>query len=146
MNPRDAIVVWIGDLLESLRSRLRAGGNTSGKRSRTAFGREGERLAERHLRRQGFRIVARNFRAVGAEIDLIAMDKNVLVFVEVKRLRDDNAGPPEEAIDDRKEEQIRRAAEMFALRYRAEEMLMRFDVIAISGVGRLRLEHFRDAF
>ena len=45
---------------------------------------EANGLRERHLRRSGYRILARNFRARGAEIDLVAMDGETLVFVEVK--------------------------------------------------------------
>ena len=48
------------------------------------LGRRGERAAEKYLRRSGYRIVARNFRAAGAEIDIVAMDGEALVFVEVE--------------------------------------------------------------
>src|SRR5208337_4732619 len=67
--------------------------------------------------------------------------------VEVKRRSSDAAGTPEEAVDRHKRDQIRRAAESFVRRYRAEGRMMRFDVIAISGAGRRpHLEHLRDAF
>ncbi len=56
-------------------------------RSQLPLGRRGERAAEKYLRRNGYRIVARNFRAAGAEIDLVAMDGETLVFVEVKTRR-----------------------------------------------------------
>src|SRR5271167_661654 len=104
MNPRGSIdraVEW----LHALRAQL-------------PLGRRGERAAEKYLRRSGYRIVARNFRAARAEIDLVAMDGDVLVFVEVKTRRSRGAGAPEEAVDERKQKQIRRAAEMFATRYR----------------------------
>ena len=54
---------------------------------RIALGRRGERIAERYLRRKGYRILERNFRGAGAEIDLVAMDGETLVFVEVKTRR-----------------------------------------------------------
>jgi hypothetical protein len=63
-----------------------------------ALGRRGERAAERHLRRCGYRIVARNFRAAGAEIDLIAMDGDTLVFVEMKTRSSASAGAPVDAL------------------------------------------------
>ena len=97
--PRDLIArasAWIAEL-----------------RARVPLGRRGERAAEKYLRRNGYRIVKRNFRAAGAEIDLVAMDGDVLVFVEVKTRRSRDAGAPEEAVDERKQKQIRRAAEIF---------------------------------
>ncbi len=111
------------------------------------LGRRGERAAEKHLRRNGYRIVARNFRAVGAEIDLVAMDGETLVFVEVKTRRSLAAGAPEEAVDERKQQRLRRAAEVFATRYRAEDTEMRFDVVAVDASGkRLEIELLRNAF
>lgn len=133
MNPRDLIdraVSW----LKALRAQL-------------PLGRRGERAAEKYLRRTGYRIVARNFRAAGAEIDIVAMDGDTLVFVEVKTRRSRDAGAPEEAVDERKQKQIRRAAEIFATRYRADEVTMRFDIIAIDASGkRLEIELLRNAF
>jgi putative endonuclease len=111
------------------------------------LGRRGERAAEKHLRRIGYRIVARNFRAAGAEIDLVAMDGDTLVFVEVKTRRSRDAGAPEEAVDERKQKRMRRAAEIFATRYRADEVEMRFDIIAVDASGeRLKIELLRNAF
>src|SRR5208282_594649 len=145
MMRRGTISDRIGAWLDGLRTRFSSRGSVG--MSRFALGRHGEYLAERHLRHQGFRIVARNFRAAGAEIDLVAMDHDTLVFVEVKRRSSDAAGTPEEAVDRHKRDQIRRAAESFVRRYRAEGRMMRFDVIAISGAGRRpHLEHLRDAF
>src|SRR6202046_55546 len=116
MNPRDLIdraVSWV----QALRAQL-------------PLGRRGERAAEKHLRHSGYRIVARNFRAAGAEIDLVAMDGETLVFVEVKTRRSLDAGAPEEAVDERKQKRMRRAAEVFARRYGADEVEMRFDIAA----------------
>jgi len=116
-------------------------------RGRVALGRRGERAAERHLRRNGYRIVARNFRAAGAEIDLVGMDGDTLVFVEVKTRRSRAAGAPEEAVDERKQRRMRRAAEVFARRYRADEFEMRFDIVAVDASGeRLEIELLRNAF
>jgi putative endonuclease len=133
----------IGNALKNLRLRLIGAGAADA--SRSALGREGEQIAERYLKRQGFRIVARNFRARGAEIDLVAMDHDTLVFVEVKRLLD-GAGAPEDAVNRHKRQQIRRAAEAFIGRYRAGQYPARFDVVAIRGTERPHLEHLKDAF
>lgn len=115
-------------------------------RSQIPLGRR-ERAAEKYLRRNGYRIVARNFRAAGAEIDLVAMDGETLVFVEVKTRRSRIAGAPEEAVDERKQTRMRRAAEVFARRYRADEIEMRFDIAAVDASGRrLEIELLRNAF
>ena len=131
--PRDLVTrasTWIGNL-----------------RSQLPLGRRGERAAEKYLRRNGYRIVALNFRAAGAEIDLIAMDGETLVFVEVKTRRSRDAGAPEEAVDARKQTRMRRAAEVFARRYRADEIEMRFDIAAVDASGkRLEIELLRNAF
>jgi putative endonuclease len=125
----------------------RASGWIAELRAQLPLGRRGERAAEKFLRQSGFRIVKRNFRAAGAEIDIVAMDGDVLVFVEVKTRRSREAGAPEEAVDERKQKQIRRAAEIFATRYRADDVTMRFDVIAVDASGeRLEIELLRDAF
>ena len=114
---------------------------------RLNYGERSEHRAARHLKWRGYRIIARNFRAAGAEIDIIAKDRDTIVFVEVKARMSDTFGPPELAVDDRKQYRIRRAAEIFANRHHSDEMPMRFDVIAISGEGRgCRIDHLKDAF
>ena len=91
--------------------------------------------------------MARNFRAAGAEIDLIAAEGETIVFIEVKTRLGAAAGRPEEAVDGRKQERIRRAAQIYLSRHRAHDRPIRFDVVAISGRGReRRVELFRDAF
>ena len=122
------------------------GSSRSRSGRRLSYGERSEHLAARHLKWRGYKIIARNFRAAGAEIDLIMIDRGTLVFVEVKARMSSGLGPPELAVDHRKQYRIRRAAEAFA-RHRPEERPIRFDVIAISGDGRgCRLEHLKDAF
>jgi putative endonuclease len=114
---------------------------------RIALGRRGERIAERHRRRQGYLILERNFRGAGAEIDLIAMDGDTLVFVEVKTRRTAETGMPQEAVNSYKQRHLRRAGEVYAQSRRAHDRPMRFDVVAIleDGGGR-HLELLKDAF
>jgi putative endonuclease len=114
---------------------------------RQALGRRGERDAERYLKRRGYRILARNFRAAGAEIDLVAAEGGTLVFVEVKARRGLSTGTPQEAVDDRKQRRIRRAAEIYVARARAHDCPVRFDVVAIRMDGeRAQIELLKDAF
>src|SRR5271167_3612769 len=77
-----------------------------------ALGRRGEDLAHRFLRRQGFTIVARNYRlaAGDAEADLIAWEQDHLVFVEVKSRQTADHGPPERAVGPEKRAHLLRVA------------------------------------
>jgi putative endonuclease len=115
---------------------------------RIALGRRGERIAERYLRRHGYLILERNFRGAGAEIDLIAMDGDTLVFIEVKTRRTAETGMPQEAVNSYKQRHLRRAGEVYAQGHRAHDRPMRFDVVAIleDGGGRRSLELLKDAF
>jgi putative endonuclease len=116
-------------------------------RKRVPAGRRGEQVAARHLQRCGYIILARNYRAAGAEIDLIALDENTLVFVEVKFRNGPGFGTPLEAVDFKKRERIRRAARAFAEWRGVSDFPARFDVVALSGAGRSgRLELIKDAF
>jgi len=89
----------------------------------------------------------RNFRAAGAEIDLIAMDGDTIAFIEVKTRSSDFAGSAEDAVDGRKAERMRRAARVFESRNRAGNAPMRFDVVAIRADGRrMKIDLLKDAF
>ena len=116
-------------------------------RRRVDSGHRGEQVATRHLKRSGYIILARNYRAAGAEIDIIALDNSTLVFVEVKFRAGSGFGTPAEAVDLEKRERIRRAARAFAEWRGVPDLPARFDVVALSGAGRsCRLEVIKDAF
>ena len=107
----------------------------------------GERAAARHLRRRGYAILARNYRASGGEIDLVASDDGTLVFVEVKARSATGYGTPQEAVDERKQSRIRRTANAYRAEYGVGYLPVRFDIVAIIGVGRFRrLELLKNAF
>lgn len=132
--------VWLGDFFDCCYEELPW-------RKRLPLGQRGEGIARRHLRRCGYLILARNYRAMGAEVDLVALDASALVFVEVKARSDHEAGLPQEAVDDHKREQLRRAAEAYVAARRAHGVATRFDVVALTGTGRgRRLELIKDAF
>jgi putative endonuclease len=143
----DRIAGHIAAALDAVAERLWPERDRNHSRERVRLGRAGERMAARVLRRRGYRILARNFRAAGGEIDLVAMDGATLVFIEVKTRTGEGAGAPAEAVDRRKQQRLRRAAAAFAASRRAMESPMRFDVVAITTTGRARkLELIRDAF
>lgn len=112
------------------------------------FGSRGEREAARYLKRQGLRVLARNVRAGGGELDLIARDGETLVFVEVKTRR--QGDPPADAVTPAKQAILTRAAMAFLRRHRLLETPCRFDVVAIvwdQSQGRPpQIQHLRDAF
>jgi putative endonuclease len=94
-------------------------------------GQEWERLAEKHLRKAGYEILARNFRTHVGEIDFVAQDGNVLCFVEVKGRHGTGFGLPEEAVNAEKQRRIFRAAQAYLQQERLEETMCRFDVVSI---------------
>lgn len=109
------------------------------------IGRFGEDLAHRHLRAQGFTIVARNWSPPqgGGEIDLIARDGDSLVFIEVKTRATNAVAAPERNIDSEKMQALRRAARDYIRRTNADEANVRFDAVSVTG---RRVQHLRDAF
>lgn len=110
------------------------------------LGDRGERLAARHLRRAGMRVIVRNYRAPRGEVDLVARDGDTVVFVEVKTRR---RGEPAEAVTPEKQRRLTLAAMHFLKRHRLLEHAGRFDVVAIvwpEPGGPPAIEHFRDAF
>ncbi len=104
-------------------------------------GKEAEDLACRHLRSQGMRIVARNWRWRGGEVDIVARDGPTLVFVEVKARTGEGHGSAAEAVTAWKRDRLWRTA--LAYLGGKAEVPVRFDVVAVGPDG---VKHIRDAF
>jgi len=100
---------------------------------RSVLGDEGERAAARFLEGRGYRILERNYRTRRGEIDLIAEDGRVLVFVEVKVRLDDRCGGPAAAITRAKQARIARLAQQYLAWRRVGDRPCRFDVVLIWG-------------
>lgn len=110
------------------------------------LGDEAESLASAHLEKGGFRVVGRNVRNDGGELDIVAWDGEILVFVEVKGRSGINYGTPVEAVDRRKRDRLTRAAGAYLAGMQTEPMC-RFDVVGVDfGGASPRIEHLRDAF
>src|SRR5262245_12014694 len=111
------------------------------------LGDRGERHAARYLRQQRFRILMRGYRTPHGEIDLVARDGDVLVFVEVKSRRQ---GEPAEAVTPEKQRRLTLAGLRFLTEHGLlENQPVRFDVVAIvwpDDRGTPSVEHFRNAF
>jgi putative endonuclease len=115
--------------------------------SRRGTARRGEALAALFLRLKGYRIDARNWRCPLGELDIVAWDRDTLVFVEVKARSGTSAGAPEEAVDARKQARLVQLAQAYLARSRGPTPPCRFDVIAVEGGGLWpRLRHLRAAF
>lgn len=117
------------------------------KKSTREIGNEGEQLAEDYLVNLGYKILERNWRYSRSEIDLIAMDGNILVFAEVKTRSYDYFGAPEAFISDHKELLMHEAASVYMDKIN-HDWEFRFDIIGIllNKNGSNSLEHFVDAF
>jgi putative endonuclease len=114
-------------------------------RRRTA--RRGEAHAAFFLRLKGYRIEARNWRCSLGELDIVAWDRDTLVFVEVKSRTGTTAGSPEEAVDSRKRARLVQLAQAYLAHRRGPTPPCRFDVIAIEKRRPIpRIRHLRAAF
>ncbi|WKN33405.1 YraN family protein [Porifericola rhodea] len=108
-------------------------------------GDSGEKMAAKFLEKKGFRIVAQNYRYRRAEVDLIALKENLIVFVEVKTRRSSAFGHPEDFVDEHKAEHILNAADNYVHEHNWQGDI-RFDVISILTHPLLDIKHIEDAF
>jgi putative endonuclease len=109
------------------------------------LGKTGEELAISFLKEKGYEILFANLRFEKVEVDIIAKDKNQIVFVEVKT-RSSAMVEPEKAVNKSKQKNLQRAAEIF-LEERQLKNELRFDIIAIvKQKNNTDIEHFEDAF
>ena len=110
-------------------------------------GKAGEELAAQYLERNGLKILEHNFRFERGEIDLIAEEGEELVFVEVKARRSNAFGAPEEAVTEKKQEQVHAIAEGYLFIHDIDDRPCRFDIVAIEYQnGTAEIRHIRDAF
>jgi putative endonuclease len=115
--------------------------------SRRALGADGERRAARWLERSGYRVLARNVRAGGVELDLVVARGALVVFVEVKTRRTALHGPPELAVDVRKQRRLWRGAAAWLREHGGGFARARFDVVSCEtdGAGGWRIRHLPGA-
>ncbi len=115
---------------------------------RRTLGDEGEGRAEAYLRQRGFRILGRNVRSPLGELDLVADDQGVLVFVEVKRRRTGTFGGAIEAVDARKRAKLIQLAAQYLAQHRIRNRGCRFDVVLIQDDAEpaKTVQHITNAF
>lgn len=110
------------------------------------LGNKGEMLASRYLLDKGFAVLHYNWRSGHKEIDLIARERDTLVFVEVKSRRDESFGNASDAVTTQKIHNLISAAEVYINKYKIDSPY-RFDVVTVVGTGEpYRIEHIMDAF
>ncbi len=111
------------------------------------LGKRGEELAVSFLEKKGYQILEINWRYRRAEVDIIAMDGAILVFVEVKTRNDNHFGEPEVAVDQKKEELLATAGAAYMRRIE-HDWEIRFDIISIiyKNDQNFSIKHFEDAF
>ena len=115
--------------------------------ARQEFGELGERIAERWLKRQGWRIVQRRFRSGHRDIDLVVEREGTVAFVEVKARRGLAFGDPVEAVNWSKQKELVRSASVWIDRHGRPAESYRFDVVGVLVEGdRVRVRHVPNAF
>jgi putative endonuclease len=114
---------------------------------RQALGAFGESAAIGHLQRQGYELLARNWRCSLGEIDLVARQGDQVVFVEVRTRQNDRLGPPEASLSPAKRKRLAALAYQYVAEHDCQDQPWRIDLIAIDvRHGHVsRLEHIRDA-
>lgn len=114
-----------------------------------ATGQLGEQAAADYLSNQGYRILERNFRSRGGEVDIVARDRQgCIAFVEVKTRRSLAYGLPQQAVTIRKQRQVSKGALSWLARNRLQNSSARFDVIAVllQNGAQPQIEHIINAF
>lgn len=101
-----------------------------GKQQNKETGNRGETLAAEYLQIKGYTILGRNYHSKWGEVDIIAKDKNIVVFVEVKTKTTDKYGEPWEMVNAWKIEQVKKMGEMWSREY-GWEGRVRMDVIGV---------------
>ena len=114
--------------------------------NRRELGEWGERLAAQYLQGKGYQIVEKNYSCKLGEIDLIVTDQDYLVIVEVKTRSTKNFGPPQTAVDWRKQVKLRRMAAYYLLKMGLADRKVRFDVIGIFTGDKGEILHLEAAF
>jgi len=115
--------------------------------ARMTLGKSGEDLACRELERRGYAIVARRFRVRSGELDIVARDGAVMVFVEVRTRAGRRFGTAAEAVTAAKQRRIALLAHEYLFRHRMSYCPCRFDVVSVHvDAGTPAVEIIRNAF
>lgn len=115
--------------------------------SRQRDGDQAEALTADYLERNGLRILERNYRVRGGELDLIALDGETLVFVEVRYRKSARFGGAAASIDARKQQRLIHAAQVYLLKHpRLANRPCRFDCVLLDTLQSAQIDWIKDAF
>ena len=116
-------------------------------KSNIEFGRWGEEKAKFYVKENGYKIIEENFRISRGEIDLIAEKENTIIFIEVKTRKNSFFGPPQSAVNWKKQNKIKKIARCFLVNNNYKDYKKRFDVIAIIyNKKNINIEHYKNSF
>ncbi len=115
---------------------------------RDSTGLAGEKLAEKHLAGLGYKCIARRYRAVVGELDLVFLEGRTVVFVEVKTQQSDRLIDPEARVTRTKQTALLKVARWFLREKKLEDRPCRFDVVSVilAKTAPPEIRHIRDAF
>ena len=114
---------------------------------RQNIGAEGEQIASDYLESKGFKIIERNYRCKRGELDIIAMENDILVFVEIKTRKPDYLKQPFVSVTRSKEKKVLSIADYYIYKNKIRNTRTRFDVISIVlDTPKPEIKHFRGAF
>jgi putative transposase len=150
-NPRaqgkDEFDVWLTTFTARPAAGLCRGAPMCAPSTRRQLGDAGEDLAAAALKKQGYKILERNYTAPMGEIDLVARHQGTLVFIEVKTRQSVKFGEPQEAVNPAKQARLRKLADYYLKQQRLGEVAVRFDVAAVTmNAGAPSVQVIRDAF
>ena len=111
---------------------------------RHELGKTGEEIGTQYLINNGYKLIIRNFRCRQGEIDIIAKDKDEIVFIEVKTRRNTNYGYPIDAVDKRKQKHILNASKYYIYKNKLEKRKIRFDVIEVYKKDKFYINHIKN--
>ncbi len=114
------------------------------KTTKRIFGDEGELAAEKFLRKNGYKILERNFLVSQGEIDIVAQHKQTLVFVEVKTRKSNAFGSALEAVSPAKAQKLAAAAYIYLEQHKLADVDFRIDVVTVTFPGPV-IEHYESA-
>lgn len=110
-------------------------------------GKQGEKIAANYLKKNGYKIVERNYHCKFGEIDIIALNKDILSFIEIKTRSSREHIPPEFAVTKHKQDKIKRSAALYLGKHGIENRDCRFDIVAITlEKGKKDIVLYKNAF
>jgi len=129
-------------LLNRISNLFKKKGNINDKKSRGDFG---EDTACKYIKKNGYKILGKNFRTKFGEIDLIGIDNDTICFIEVKARSSSDYGNPEEFVTKRKQERLWKTASIYIDKNTHELENYRFDVISVD-LENEEIQIFKNAF